>query len=600
MEAHTDSDNGPRASAPTYGLPHLLDEKEEGKYPLLVIYLAKQTEAEKAYLAVRLQDFLGRDNVKLTRWQPSTKLRRRLALQGSYPDSQANLHAMAILAYRAGWTRFVVADGLTQRQLHGNLRIGEDPLLSLVMVVVGPEPATISPAGEVCVFAKRTTIDESSVPKLVEDLSNLNPPERSVMHNIQRDRYENPGMTLHDPDRPSFTADRATVFGHEERFNVAEHLLTNHTPLPLELTDQVLTWLSIANEGPMWLPSWIYHSERHLNIFLLFPATQAELHHIQQLFQNAIEDYRTAERSGVRSYTITFIPWEYHRARSRRDLANLWQAYRLRAGDDAAPFNIYFLHQMPVAQNVYDLELGIVKYERGDLPNVARISLQKIIIDRGPWTEMMRRQGRTAEHYMYSKKVEPELLHSPEQPFYPKPPRWLPAKKGLHTIPVFYLSKDFSRSQKDVIETELRTIGEAEENHWGTKVACYVPWDGEADGTFDDIWKIFWEVLTYYGERSTQFPIFFIDAQSVLDKTVLAVQPDRFWFDQSNTRALAMLQHVLYPSVRGLLYGRVAGREAHTVRANVSIGNMFFEEFTQPQRFPRPDWPCHGFPAAQV
>ncbi|GLA34849.1 hypothetical protein AnigIFM63309_009028 [Aspergillus niger] len=600
MEAHIGSDNGPGLSAPTYGLPHLIDEKEEDKYPLLLVYLAEQTSAEQAYLAVRLQDFLGKENVTLTRWQPSPALLCRVAIQGSYPDSQANIHAMATLAYRAGWTRFLVADGLTQRQLHGNLRMGEDPLLSLVMVIVKPEPATLPPAGDFCVFAKRTTVGGSSEAEFLEKLRNVQPPKKSAMHNVQRDRYDDPGLTLYEPDRPPFTTDRASYLSHEERFNVAEALLTKYTPLPPELVGQVLTYLSVANEGPLGLPSWIHHSAQRLNIFLLFPATPPELHQIQTIFQDAIEDYRKIERSGVRSYTITFIPWEYHRARSRREFANLWEAYRLRAGDNSAPFNIYFLQQIPATQNAHDLELGIVKYERGDMPNVARISLQNIIVDRGPWTEMMRRRGISAEHYMYSKKVEPELLYSPNQPFYTNPPRWLSAKKGQYTIPVFYLTNNLSTSDKDNIEREIRTIGEVEENHWGTKIACHVPWDNEADGTLDDVWKIFWEVFTYRGERDSQFPIFFIDAQSALDNTVLVVHPDHLWFDQSNHRALAMLQNVLYPSVRGLQYGRVPGREAHTVRANVSTGNMFFEEFTRPQRFPRPDWPCHGFTAAQV
>ncbi|EHA28094.1 hypothetical protein ASPNIDRAFT_40622, partial [Aspergillus niger ATCC 1015] len=431
MEAHIGSDNGPGLSAPTYGLPHLIDEKEEGKYPLLLVYLAEQTSAEQAYLAVRLQDFLGKENVTLTRWQPSPALLY----------SQANIHATATLAYRAGWTRFLVADGLTQ------------------------QPATLSPAGDFCVFAKRTTVDGSSEAEFLQKLRNVQPPKKSAMHNVQRDRYYDPGLTLYEPDRPPFTTDRASYLSHEERFNVAEALLTKYTPLPPEL--------------------------------------------------DAIEDYRKIERSGVRSYTITFIPWEYHRARSRREIANLWEAYRLRAGDNSAPFNIYFLQQIP--------------------------------------------------------------------PFYTNPPRWLSAKKGQYTIPVFYLTNSFPTSDKDNIEREIRTIGE-----------------GEADGTLDDVWKIFWEVFTYRGERDSQFPIFFIDAQSALDNTVLVVHPDHLWFDQSNHRALAMLQNVLYPSVRGLQYGRVPGREAHTVRANVSTGNMFFEEFTRPQRFPRPDWPCHGFTAAQV
>ncbi|GAQ40616.1 hypothetical protein AtubIFM55763_007429 [Aspergillus tubingensis] len=599
MEARIGSDNGTGPSAPTYGLPHLIDEKQQDKYPLLLVYLAKQTPAEQAYLASRLHEFFRKENITLTRWQPSSGLLRRVALHGSCPDSQANIHAMAILAYRAGWTRFLVADGLTQRQVHGNLRLWEDPLLSLVMVVVKPEPVVLAPTGDFCVFAKRTTVDGFSK-DFLEKLSNLQPPKRSLMHNIERDRYDDPGLTLYDPDRPPFSADRATSLSHEERFNITAAFLTKHTPLPPELAEQVLDWLSIANETPMWLPPWIYHKEKHLNIFLLFPATQPELHHIQTLFQNVIEDYRKIERAGVRSYTITFIPWEYHRTRSRRDLANLWEAYRLRTGDNSAPFNIYFLQQMPVAQNVNDLELGIVKYERGDLPNVARITLKNVILDRGPWIEMMRRRGQAAEQYMYSHKVDPELLRPFDQPFYPNPPRWLPAKKGQYTIPVFYLTKGLSRTEKYEIEKEIRTLGQVEESHWGSKVACYVPWDGEADGTFDDVWKIFWEVFTYHGERDSHFPIFFIDAQSAMDDTVLVVHPDHLWFDQSNSRALAMLQNVMYPSVRGLQYGRVRGREAHTMHSNVSVGNMFFEEYTRPQRFPRPDWPCHGFTAAQV
>jgi hypothetical protein len=80
-------------------------------------------------------------------------------------------------------------------------------------------------------------------------------------------------------------------------------------------------------------------------------------------------------------------------------------------------------------------------------------------------------------------------------------------------------------------------------------------------------------------------PYFFIDAQSGLDQTVIAMYTDRYsdlsaLVNETETEsAHDILSAMTDPPISGFMYGRTRGQYAHNLSANLSIANMGFEEF---------------------
>ncbi|KAJ6190265.1 hypothetical protein N7519_000286 [Penicillium mononematosum] len=75
-----------------------------------------------------------------------------MARQGSHRESQANLYALAVLAYQSGHSKLMVADELSKRQLTGNLRPGEGTCLSVILISVNEKPSTVD---GISVWARR-------------------------------------------------------------------------------------------------------------------------------------------------------------------------------------------------------------------------------------------------------------------------------------------------------------------------------------------------------------------------------------------------------------------------------------------------------------
>ncbi|KAJ5159032.1 uncharacterized protein N7500_008683 [Penicillium coprophilum] len=77
-----------------------------------------------------------------------------MARQGLYRDNQANLYALAVLAYQSGHSKFLLADELTKRPLIGKPHAGEGSALSVILISVNEKPAI--PEG-ISVWARRET-----------------------------------------------------------------------------------------------------------------------------------------------------------------------------------------------------------------------------------------------------------------------------------------------------------------------------------------------------------------------------------------------------------------------------------------------------------
>lgn len=171
--------------------PHLVKNSSSGRMPvfkandkvLLVVMLTEFTEQKRKGLVEFLETEPGVINggLKVQTWAPSKRLLSSIAVQGPHRDSLANVHALAMLAYRSGLellsrTSFVVADELTKRCWDGTHRVGERAKLSLLAVTVQPEntqktpsPISLPPPGVRVVISRFSDTSDSSNEEWYDD-----------------------------------------------------------------------------------------------------------------------------------------------------------------------------------------------------------------------------------------------------------------------------------------------------------------------------------------------------------------------------------------------------------------------------------------------
>ncbi|KAJ5512873.1 hypothetical protein N7463_002425 [Penicillium fimorum] len=115
----------------------MLDEPMDPGYIWPLVLLADLCASSQANLIGLIQQTLKDDlelhsddyfgltsqeditEVKVHPWSPPRRLLESIARQGPCRDSQSSLHALAVLAYRSGRPRIIVADEATKRQLSG-------------------------------------------------------------------------------------------------------------------------------------------------------------------------------------------------------------------------------------------------------------------------------------------------------------------------------------------------------------------------------------------------------------------------------------------------------------------------------------------------
>lgn len=509
-----------------------------------------------------------------------------IAHQGPHRDSQANIYAVAILAYRVGWTGLIVADDLTKRQLKETCRVGESPLISVVMVAIRPKLSPSTAQQEVRVVAKRTTREDQDNTKLMETLQTFEPQELTGRGN---EMFTNDGLVLHDRDRGVFTSGIATCLGWEE--------------LSKNGSTEDPSWAMNHRVQPVALPSWVNHDNQHLNIFLMFSTAEDELANIQSVLQNVARKCHDEDDGKYgKEIAIQLLPWEYHRVTSRRGFLNLWDGYQQKILPNNFSSSVYFL--LEPAKDAQRVIVGTLKYDMLNPANASWQSLEQVIRTEQSWRLSARERLDRPEPYeiVFHEVEGTELIYPTEQPFYVNNPPWLPAFDCIYWVPVFYLTNKLTEQQDHAICTELHTMTEVDLEQGDRKYCCFVPWkdgeQGQRDGTLEDMWDIFWDVYTYKRGRATPvtspIPIFFIDRQSGHDLTVIAVEPDLLYMRKPNAAAAEILKDTPASKVRGFLHGRIGGRDAHIAHANLSIGNMGFDEWTEEDRFPRPGWPGHG------
>ncbi|BCS28452.1 uncharacterized protein APUU_70022A [Aspergillus puulaauensis] len=547
-------------SLPTHGIPVKDDTTKGAQLPLVI--LADLKDSETTRLIQHLQGSVKNDETLTVHpWQPSTETLQAIAKQGPFPDSQANIHAAAVLASRAGWDGLLVADQLTKRQLTGTLRVGEYPTVSAVMVSIRPATGE----GQIHIFAKRTAGptwpiggDEHELvyEDILAELSSFEPTAPSRENNP----FPDAGLALHDPDRRPLSPETSAILAWEEH------------PEP--------------DVSRIELPkSSIHHGLGHLNVFLLFPATEEEQKATESALQQAIDIclQLNAKAEGCEPSSppqVHLIPWDLHKATSRRQLIELWDACQRCLPLNNIVWEVFLLKE-PI-QDVANVELGVVKSLGYSGHKFVQASLKHIVPER-----------------QYSTL---EMAFAPDHPFYVTTPDWQSTSYALNWIPVFYLTNKLAPEQDKAVRDELVNCADID---WADeKSVCYVPWtkDESRDGNLDDAWEVFWDLYTYKRGRAVpcghSTPVFFIDQQSGIDQTVLVADADMLYIDRDNTAApLELLKGLDVPKLRGIMYNRIPAAEAHGAFVNRGIANMGFDEFgdeEQIKAYPRPGWPGHG------
>ncbi|KAJ5174197.1 uncharacterized protein N7482_000074 [Penicillium canariense] len=596
-----------------YGIP-----SPEGRGSVLVASLTEFGPVDEARLIQTLQHTFG-DGYCVQIWHPpKVGLPQPLSKKKDRRDTKANIYGLAVLALRTGQSSFLVADRLTKRQLTGDPRPGESPVLSLVMVGIRPPLRTRFSSEEdaqsehVRVIAKRYTIhpvehENESIPNLLGsfDLSYTFLGGSSIDITTRLCEY---GLELHDPDHGVFISD-TTATGREKFERDTKAALLDSTPLPAELVTSIVSCMDHRCQSDFVPPS---VEKENLVIFLAFPTTEDERQHLQFGIQREVQRCvgkrtgRPAKRKrddDHQQINVQLVPWEHKRHATRRDLEYHWKEVH----DPAlcplnyllAPIESSLRQRQALGEaqfgSIYHSNDGFVLMARNTLDHMAKTKLN---YPNGELGKIAQLQQKVREGTLPDSS-EVEFLIGPDDPFYYNPPLWEPVDgEGLISIAVFYLTNKLSDDQIRALKAELLTDKELLDHQ---KACCFVPWeDGDPnapDGTIHDIWSIFWDMRRC---TSCEMPIFFIDEQSGVDQTVIMVDIDHFFWHPDDEQATKLLSDVEDPSTKGLLYGRVKGRNAHDGHMNLSRGNMNFDEFLEScgldaeHRYPRPGWPGHG------
>lgn len=590
--------NPPLHDAPTYGLPAV----DKHASSLLLVYLTDLDEAADTKLTQLLQPALHGETDKLYTWKPSTDVLRFIACPSSHIDSQANLYAVAALAYRAGWTGLVVADNLTKRQLNGTTEFGESRLPTVVMISI--KPRQLSPmegSDQVRVIAKRTIGWKGESAEIHHMLDTIEPGEV-----VRPEEMYRKGMVLHDSDRDLFTPDFASLLAKENLSNATHGALAK---LPNELLGDILTRAGDDQVSqPIELPSWIQNDEKHLNIFLLFPTMSEELDKIQSTIQKSVQTmYKEGTSKDGEEIQVKLIPWEHHHVKSRRQLRKLWDAYQLISPHYLYSPALYFLLE-PV-KDAEHIQLGTCYYDMEFPMNISWKPLGKVI-------KMGHLRGLEVKELPDTKPYDVvhldhesnEVMLSPNQPFYPNGPISWPGKGRLNWVVVFYLTNKLTDEQDRTLRAKIYDKYENDPDE--EKLCCYVTWKtghkDEPDGTVEDMWEMYWHCLRnnlgVLGDDST--PIFCIDQQSGIDNKLVVLEGHHFYArEEDEAAAEELLKDVERSDIRGMRYGRINAETVHNVHANLSLANMDFEEIldmdgtgeeTPIHIYPRPGWPGHG------
>ncbi|KAJ5176149.1 uncharacterized protein N7482_002026 [Penicillium canariense] len=571
---------------------------DKSRVSLLFVVLTQLDDVQQAKLVQHYKQTVPDSaNVAIHTWTPSKILLQSIARQGPHRDSAANLYALGILAYRSRWSSFIVVDDLTKRQVTGQHRVAESEDISVVLMSVQGSPNDAHTNHQVMVKARRTSKNDQGVNILDVLSADIDLPTETGVGGDEcpTKEYFETGKMLYDPDTRLFTATAASSLG-AERITAA----LSATHLPTELVHAVLSYVNADNsktgirngeraKPPLWTS---IQDDAHILIFLLFPTTAEELRNAQVTIQNAAKRYLPQAKNKVPKKIVELIPQDRHHIASRHDLVQFMKEYERPMADgrsNRAPLN--FLLNPITGADVASAEFGTAHRAYDSRVVVTQVPLKNILDNRW-FSKWQRDWWRTA-----SVRFPTEAIYPPNEPFYPNPVPWRPVgtKEGtdeseeVEYLAVFYITNKLTEEQDEAVRARLATKNDIDQQFGYIKKCCYVPWEGEEDGTDEDIWSIVWQVWEDGGDQ-----VFFcIDQLSGEDQSVLCVECDRFSYRQLPENA-KHLTGVCDPNLRGFRCTRVPAEDAQIDKVNLDIANMGMEDFGPVHKFRRPGWPARG------
>ncbi|KAL2870850.1 uncharacterized protein BJX67DRAFT_378166 [Aspergillus lucknowensis] len=546
----------------------LLRAPDPDKNLLLLINLTKLNSSEEAQLIGHLRESVKHEDGKgptalIQLWCPpeSTLLlplgdKRNYIIKRYYKDSKANIFGLAVLANRAGYESFVVADGYSERELRGELLpagITGPGGHSVVTVRIRSVESEDSAQNDhkIRVIARRTLIGKNRA----SDLCSCIDKQDTCIDVIGRgyitdfEQLFKLGVELHDPSRGVFDPSTAAGTGRDEFDAAARVALSESTPLPIELINQTVGWLYDSGEAAFGIPSVL--REDRLNIFLLFPTGEDERRGMQSELQQEVERYiRELEEDQEN---------EAKRAEDSTDTDG-----ETSGEDDEDSEN-----------------------------NIARMVRYALSYPTAMFRAVeIRRAMKESQHEEYDPS-EIELLHEPELPIYRTPSlsRSVVWELATEHIQLFLLTNKLTEEQLRKLRDEVQTLADSELGVEDLTKSCnMIPWkDGNKHtpgGSEDDIWKLFCELR----DEGCGLPSFLADKRSGIDRKVIMVDIDAVPTGDDNEKPTELMGGVCEPDLRGLLYGRIEGREALTTYLSLNRGVRVFADF-----FPFPD-DIHTYP----
>lgn len=417
-----------------HGFP-AFTQREDGKVTLLVIILTRLTDDERIKLMHHYETSFP-DNVFIQAWQPTSQILQYVAPQGAHRDTRANIYGLAILAYQAGWSTFVVADGLTRCQLAEEPRVSESierRLVSMVLVRMRPRTsADPSNHDHVHVIAKRTAEGREEGAKVLEILSTIEPDTLTGKDvSISSTQFES-GFFLHDPDKPIFSVDSAVELERGRFWDAIEDLRAKAC-LPVEMSDNIISYVDRENARVISWRSWAQlpcqQTKTDLNIFALGPMSQSQVRTTQSAIQGSLDSLckDIGNISIFRDIRITahIIPWEHSRFASRRDMMNLWTHY---CGWQTAYFTVmHFL--IKGFENENSPSFTTAFWDNGRPTVVKRTTLKYMVdirVNRYLDQEFTYEYRDFLDELVYKEDENNEILEDPYEPFYVIQPPWLP------------------------------------------------------------------------------------------------------------------------------------------------------------------------------
>lgn len=618
---------------------HLPPDNDSVDESLLLVLLTTLSDVDKDKLIDHVQP--PASNFKIHTWSPNDLL-PSIAPQGQYIDSQANLYALAIHLYRTGRSFFVVADSLSKRQLQGRPVRGESGDISVILIAVRPTGRD----SEVRVLAKRSAMTRDENVNLLAVAKSFEVSQKFLSNRRQciPEIYSDFGLQLHDPDHGIFNGDSLQLLGHEKIYKDVAEELKNSINLPMEVALEISSRANVTrSQSLIHIPpgSDLRPYQPFIHIFLSFRTSDEELRKMQVGFQASVKveykaqaEKRREERLGkkmegddyyehydvihnprLRAFvlepTVCLIPWDYDHSPTRRDVI------RMRATTADHPTMMSGL--LDIRARPVDLLLHPVKdgnFSEAEFATVYPAPCG-LVVTRNTLSNLVQELGlenKTAKFtefegdlhqfgFIDSEKLEilpsAEIMSSYDDPFYPNPPPWQPIDHSMNSISLFYMTNKLTEQQDRALHNEIQSMKDVDEERWGEKIICSVPWKQDEGNAEDATLEYMVEVLeNVQASTYVQTPYFFADEQSGVDQTIIVMEEDLFFAEDDDEKAKELLKDVPDPEVRGVRYARIRGRDAHTVFANLSISNMDMEDFGLEGdgilTFPRAGWPGHG------